>query len=264
MDGSPRHIDSALYTVDFGRRIRILSRTTLSPCTTALLTAADDGQSVTPLPRSLDRLLAVQAHAGIDAVDAAWRVFIAEHTRLLLHVARSVSTNHDDTMDAYTFVLEQLRADDFRRLREFAADPRSKLSTWLVVVARRLCLDLYRRRYGRNRGSESTNGRIVRRRLRDLLTEQLDVCDLQPTHTGGAELAVREAELRVALDEALTTVEPRDRLLLHLRFDDDLSAQEIARLLDFPSPFHVYRRVNALLAQLRRSLEQRGIVSAVP
>jgi RNA polymerase sigma factor (sigma-70 family) len=264
MDGSPRRIDSALYTVDFRRRIRILSRTALSPRTTALRTAADDGHPVTLVPRSLDRLLSAQAPAGIDAVDAEWRVFIAEHTRLLLHVARSVSTSHDDTMDAYTFVLEQLRADDFRRLRDFAADPRSKLSTWLVVVARRLCLDLYRRRYGRNRSSESTNGRIVRRRLRDLLTEQLDVCDLQPTHTGGAELAVREAELRVALDEAMTTIEPRDRLLLRLRFDDDLSAQEIARLLDFPSPFHVYRRVNALLAQLRRSLEQRGIVSAVP
>jgi RNA polymerase sigma factor (sigma-70 family) len=261
MDASPRHIDSGPDTVDFGRSMRILSRTSLRA--TPLRTAADVGQPVT-LPRSLDRLLSAQAHGGIGAVDAAWRTFIAEQTRLLLHVARSVSTNHDDAMDAYAFVLEQLRADDFRRLREFATDPRSKLSTWLVVVARRLCLDLYRRRYGRNRGRESTDGRMVRRRLQDLLTEHVDVCDLQPTHTGGAELAVREAELRVALDEALTTIEPRDRLLLRLRFDDDLSAQEIARLLDLPTPFHVYRRVNTLLAQLRRSLEQRGIVSPVP
>lgn len=219
---------------------------------------------MTPLPRSLDRLLSAQAHGGPDAVDGAWRVFIAEQTRLLLHVARSVSTNHDDAMDAYTFVLEQLQADDFRRLREFAADPRSKLSTWLVVVARRLCLDLYRHRYGRNRGTESSARRVVRRRLRDLITEQLDVCDLQSTHIGGAELAVREAELREALDEALMTVEVQDRLLLRLRFDDDLSAQEIARLLSLPSPFHVYRRVNTLLGQLRRTLEHRGVASSLP
>jgi RNA polymerase sigma factor (sigma-70 family) len=268
MDVSVRRIDSAVHIVDFGWPVSILSRTPLplplALRTTAPRTAADDGHPVTLLPRSLDRLLSAQAHGGTDTVDGAWRVFIAEHTRLLLHVARSVSANHDDTMDAYAFVLEQLRADGFRRLREFAADPKSKLSTWLVVVARRLCLDLYRRRYGRNRGAESTAGRTVRRRLRDLVTEQLDVCDLQSTLIGGAELAVREAELREALDEALMVIEVQDRLLLRLRFDDDLSAQEIARLLGLPSPFHVYRRVNTLLGQLRRTLEQRGIASPLP
>lgn len=248
--------------IDFARPARIFSRTR----ETAPTTAADDGYPVTsqPLPRSLDRLLSAQSASDANAVDAAWRAFVAEQTRLLLHVARSVSSNHDDAMDAYTFVLEQLRAEDFRRLREFAADPRSKLSTWLVVVARRLCLDLYRRRYGRNRGAESHAGRVVRRRLRDLVTEDLDFHDLPVAHTGGAELAVRQAELHLVLDDALTTLDPRDRLLLRLRFDDDLAAQEIARLLDFPSPFHVYRRVNTLLTQLRRALEQRGVESHVP
>jgi RNA polymerase sigma factor (sigma-70 family) len=227
-------------------------------------TVADDGHQVTLLPRSLDRLLAQHA-AGIESTDAAWRAFVTEHTRLLLHVARSVSTNHDDTMDAYTFVLEQLRAEEFRRLREFAADPRSKLTTWLVVVARRLCLDLYRRRYGRNRGLESSARRAVRRRLRDLVTEDLEFHDLPATHTGGgAELAVRQAELHLALDEALLTLLPQDRLLLRLRFDDDLSAHEIAGLLDYPSPFHVYRRVNVVLGQLRALLERRGIENAIP
>lgn len=219
---------------------------------------------VTPLPRSLDHLLFAHATRDIDGLDAAWRAFVAEHTRLLLHVARTVTSNHDDAMDAYAFVIEQLQADDFRRLREFAADPRSKLSTWLVVVARRLCLDLYRRRYGRARGIDSRAQRSVRRRLQDLVAENFDVHDLPATHTGGAELALRRSELRGALDEALATLDPHDQLLLRLRFDDDLSAQEIAKLLSFPSPFHVYRRVNALLGVLRRALEQRGIESAVP
>lgn len=217
-----------------------------------------------PLPRSLDRLLFAHATNDTDALDAAWGAFVAEHTRLLLHVARSVTSNHDDAMDAYTFVIEQLRTDDFRRLREFAADPRSKLSTWLVVVARRLCLDLYRRRYGRVRGVDSHMQRTVRRRLQDLVADDVDVHDVPAAHHGGAELALRRSELRGALDQALTTLDPQDHLLLRLRFDDDLTAQEIAKLLDFPSAFHVYRRVNALLAVLRRALEQRGIESAVP
>ena len=55
-----------------------------------------------------------------------------------------------------------------------------------------------------------------------------------------------------------------DRLLLKLRFDDDLSAREIAGLLALPTPFHVYRRLNALLQELRRVLQQRGIHEAEP
>jgi RNA polymerase sigma factor (sigma-70 family) len=219
---------------------------------------------VTSLPRSLDRLLFAHATHDIDALDAAWRAFVAENTRLLLHVARSVTSNHDDAMDAYAFVIEELRSEEFRRLREFAADPRSKLSTWLVVVARRLCLDLYRRRYGRVRGADSQTQRAVRRRLQDLVGEDLDVHEIPAAHNGSAELALRRSELRVGLEQALATLDPQDQLVLRLRFDDDLTAQEIARLLGFASAFHVYRRVNALLAVLRRALEQRGIESAAP
>lgn len=219
---------------------------------------------VTALTHSLDRLLFAHATHDTGEIDAAWRDFVAEHTRLLLHVARSVTSNHDDAMDAYAFVIEQLRADDLRRLREFAADPRSKLSTWLVVVARRLCLDLYRRRYGRVRGIDSRPQRAVRRRLQDLVAEDINVHDIPAAHVGSAELALRRSELRVALEQALTMLDPQDALLLRLRFDDDLTAQEIAKLLAFPSAFHVYRRVNALLAVLRRALEERGIESAVP
>jgi RNA polymerase sigma factor (sigma-70 family) len=219
---------------------------------------------VTALPRTLDRLLFAHATHDTDGLDAAWRAFVAEHTRLLLHVARSVTSSHDDAMDAYAFVIEQLQADDFRRLREFAGDPRSKLSTWLVVVARRLCLDLYRRRYGRVRGIDTSAQRAVRRRLQNLVGEDFDVHDLPATHNGGAELALRRSELQGALDQALATLDAHDQLLLRLRFDDDLSAQEIAKLLEFPSPFHVYRRVNTLLGVLRRALEQRGVESAVP
>ena len=219
---------------------------------------------MTDLPRSLHRLLSACAHDGSDAVDAAWRAFVADQTRLLLHVARSVSANHDDAMDAYAFVLEQLQADDFRRLREFAGDPRCKLSTWLVVVARRLCLDLYRHRYGRNRGGDSHAQRNVRRQLQDLVAEGLELHDRHPAPGACAEFALRESELHQVLDHVVTALEPRDQLLLRLRFDDGLAAQEIARLLDFPSPFHVYRRVNALLGQLRRALEERGVESPVP
>lgn len=216
------------------------------------------------LPRSLTRLLSARTGDGTDDVDVEWRAFVAEHTRLLLHVARSLSATHDDAMDAYTFVLEQLRENECRRLREYAVDPRCKLTTWLVVVARRLCLDLYRQRYGRRRGTDSNQQRAVRRRLQDLVAEQIDSYQLAAVSVVGAELAIRQTELAEALEQAVTSLAPQDQLLLQLRFTDDLTAQEIARLLDFASPFHVYRRVNSILAELRHVLARRGVESSVP
>jgi RNA polymerase sigma factor (sigma-70 family) len=215
-------------------------------------------------PRSLDRLLTAVARKEQEHVDAAWRAFVSEYSRLLLHVTRSVTSTHDDAMDAYAFVLEQLRADQCRRLREFATEPRSKLSTWIVVVARRLSLDLYRHRYGRRRGNDGEDQRALRRRLQNLVGEAIEPNELPAPRSGRAELAIREAELVAELEQALNTLSPRDRLLIRLRFEDDHTAQEIARMIDFPSPHHVYRRINVVLAELREVLRRRGIESAVP
>jgi len=231
------------------------------PLTARVTRRADDGFSVNELSASLSRL--IRADTPQDS-DAAWRAFVAEHSRLMLHACRSVWHSPDDAMDAYAEVLDHLHADECRRLREFAAAPRCSVSTWLVVVSRRIALDLYRRRYGRPGADSAIEQRRTRRRLQDLVAEDVEVHELPATRIVGADLLMRQTELRNALDRALEEVGVSDRLLLRLRFDDELPAQEIARLLGFSSAFHVYRRVNALLARLRRSLESQGIESAVP
>jgi hypothetical protein len=67
---------------------------------------ADDGLPVIELPQSLTCLL--EAPSATDA-DTAWRAFVAEHSRIVLHVCRSVWRSHDDAMDAYAQVLDHLR-----------------------------------------------------------------------------------------------------------------------------------------------------------
>ena len=184
------------------------------------------------------------------------------HSRLLMHAARGLSRDYDAAMDAYAYVLEQLRSDDFRRLRAYVSDRRSKFTTWLVVVARRLCLDRLRQRYGRETGEKERgrDARLVRRQLVDLLTEQLDAAELHAGITqDDPEAELRAKELNLALAEAVGRLEPRDRLLLKLRFDDGLTAREIARTMRFGSPLRVYRRLGAVLADLRKSLGDRGI-----
>ena len=76
--------------------------------------------------------------------------------------------------------------------------------------------------------------------------------------------AIRQGELQQAVSDALASLAPRDRLVLAMRFEDDLSAREIAEVVGFPTPFHVYRRINKVLDTLRESLAGRGVEDPQP
>ena len=212
------------------------------------------------LPPTLERLLSTRPPS-----DDAWSDFAREYTALLIHVARSTSRNRDEAMDAYAFLLDSLRDEECRRLRAYSADPRSKFTTWLVVVGRRLCVDHYRAKYGRVRCEESDGERVrlgVRRKIADLDAIVQFEDTIADEGSPSAADAIEKSELSGELRSLLSTLVPADRLLLSLRFDDGLSAQEIAGILKYPSQFHVYRRVNALLVELRIALEARGFESA--
>ena len=64
------------------------------------------------------------------------------------------------------------------------------------------------------------------------------------------------------LDAALAQLDTEDRVILRLRFEDDVSVPEIARLLTLGSPFSLYRRLNRILASVRKTLEAAGINDA--
>jgi RNA polymerase sigma factor (sigma-70 family) len=195
--------------------------------------------------------------------EAAWEDLIARHTRLLLALSRSFSGGHDEVMERYAYILEKLREDDFRRLRTFDANSRVRFSTWLTVTARHLCLDQLRTRYGRMRQTTSSNAqdslRGIRRALADQLGADIDI-ELIPDETSPSVVAQAVVHERdSALRAALTQLHPRERLLLVLRFQDDLSAANIGRIVGAPTPFHVYRQLNGVLAKLRQLLSSRGI-----
>jgi len=218
------------------------------------------------VPPELIALLSARANAERDR---AWDAFLDRYSRLLLLISREYGRAHDDAMDHYAAMLEGLREDDFRRLRVWTRDRRSALTTWLGVIARRICLDELRRRYGRTRNGspEEAVERRTRRRLADLVTQEL-IPDLDAADTLGTtaepELALRRAELRECLEQCVTALPPDDQLLLTLRFRDECSAADIARILRFPTAFHVYRRLGRLASELRQAMRQRGVEDPVP
>lgn len=215
------------------------------------------------LPAVLSRLLP----ENCPSAEEAWADFVAAHSKLLLYVARSLGGDHDAVMDRYACILEQLRADNFRRLRTYSADGRSEFSTWLVVVAQRICLDHRRARYGRSRTAEGDSAshkeeRAARRRLVDLIAVEVDLSFIGDTRSDSPEDTVRVADLYHALQAALSHLEPQDRLLIKLRFEDELPMPEIARSLRFPTRFHAYRELTRVLADLRRALVDYGVRDA--
>ena len=215
------------------------------------------------LPPALAELLGATDPAKVDR---AWTAFLNQHNRLILHVTRAQGRDHDAAMDAYAFVLEALREDGLRRLRAYSPHEHTKFTTWLVVVTRRLCLDWHRHRYGRARDSddESAEQHRLRKNLVDLFGEPSDPDSLADADAAGPEQELVAREQHQALIAALATLSERDRLLLALRFEQDLPAREIGRLMGFPTPFHVYRRLNSLMDRLRRLLKERGVGEASP
>jgi len=210
------------------------------------------------VPPELLRLLSA---ADEDDVETAWSAFLSVHNPLLLRVVRSLRVEYDEGMDAYACILEKLREEHFRCLGDYKVDARSSFSTWLAVVARRIGLDHLRHRYGRIERSDekAVERQAARRRLADLVSSRVDIELLPQARSGNPERGFEEKELLISLENAVAELTAEEHLLVVLRFYDGLTAAEIASMLQLPSAFHVYRRLNLVLKKLRHFLVERGV-----
>jgi RNA polymerase sigma factor (sigma-70 family) len=217
---------------------------------------APEGESRDRVPAEVARLLVAGPGA---AADYAWEAFVARYSGLLLKVSFTFAPGYDGALDRYAFMLDELRRSDCRRLRAFAADGRGRFSTWLAVVARRLCLDHYRRQHGRFRaavpgGSRRSLVQAARRGLSQLDGGERDPSQLPAPWPVDPADGMDERDRREALRRAVERLSPGDQLLLRLRFEQELTAREMAAVLGLPSPFHVYRRLEAVFRLVRTHL----------
>jgi RNA polymerase sigma factor (sigma-70 family) len=83
--------------------------------------------------------------------DAAWDLFVARYRRVIFAAIHHYARDPDDAMDIFAWVSEALRADDLRRIRQYAEHEghNARVSTWLVTVVRHLTVDWFRHRDGR-------------------------------------------------------------------------------------------------------------------
>ena len=79
----------------------------------------------------------------------------------------------------------------------------------------------------------------------------IDITDPTPNQ----EMQVVDLEQQVRLRKSLASLPARERLLLQLRFEQELTLEEIARLCGFKRPQGVHRILAAVLGKLRHALK---------
>jgi Sigma-70, region 4 len=60
------------------------------------------------------------------------------------------------------------------------------------------------------------------------------------------------------ISEVMEGLDPQDRIVLRMRFEDDISVADIARTLHLDQK-RLYRRIEDMLSAFRKSLEERGL-----
>jgi DNA-directed RNA polymerase specialized sigma24 family protein len=85
---------------------------------------------------------------------SAWEEFLIRYSKLILKIIWVYSADYDDVMEKYVQICTKLSENNFLRLKKFQSDYskiQPKFSTWLTKVINNLCIDIYRKSYGRKR-----------------------------------------------------------------------------------------------------------------
>lgn len=246
----------------------------------------------------------------------AWREFLNVYSPVFYQTARASTSNDEDASDCYLHICEQLAKQNFRRLLKFDPEGKASFTTWLRVVARNLCFDWHRKRYGRRRPFKNLEAlsplelevyhhRFLRRssleetlahlepsfpavnlaqlanieeNLERVLTarqhwilssrsaescspvavlsddEQIGIVDVADRRPNPEEQTVEKHQF-LKLRKVVAALPADEALLLQLRFDQDLSLEELARLSGLGDAQRVHRKLALILKKLRSGMD---------
>ncbi len=71
----------------------------------------------------------------------------------------------------------------------------------------------------------------------------------------GPEALLQSEQVRERLQKAMSRLEPKQRLFLQLRYQQDLTLEEVARLTGLKDPFQARRKIDAALSALARAMK---------
>ena len=149
---------------------------------------------------------------------SAWSEFLRQYSPILYQSARACTRDEDEAADYFLYICEQLAKGGFRRLLLFRPDGGASFATWLRVVARNLCFDCHRKKYGRPRPFKSVENfsplelEVYRCRHERGLSPQQTLEEIRVTSPGMSLSELSDVESRIE-----NSLSPRQHWILSTR-----------------------------------------------
>jgi RNA polymerase sigma-70 factor, ECF subfamily len=182
----------------------------------------------------------------------AWNDFVDRYLSLLYHVIgytahlRSAKVNAEDVEDIAAEVLLQIVADDYKVLRQFRGT--ASLSTYLTVIARRICVHELTRRQS----------------VRDAIRKGEARVDDVPDSNEGSMAEIKSLERLDEVDRLLRKLSGKEREIVRLFYLEGRAYEEISTDTGVPvnTIGTVLSRAREKLRKYRRSGTDIPVLSA--
>ncbi len=188
--------------------------------------------ALTPVDRDL-------LHRCLKKQSGAWNDFVDRYLSLIYHVIgytahlRSAKVNAEDVEDIAAEVLLQIVADDYKVLRQFRGN--ASLSTYLTVIARRICVH------------ELTRRQAVREAIRKGEARVDDV----PDSNEGSIAEIKSLERLDEVDRLLRKLSGKEREIVRLFYLEGRTYEEISTETGVP-----VNTIGAVLSRAREKLRK--------
>ncbi len=172
----------------------------------------------------------------LNGNQAAWETIVRQHRRKVFNVAYKFVGKHDEAEDLTQDIFLKI----FKALDTF--DRRANFQTWIISIARNLCIDHYR----------------SVRKERETIAREVDAGELSPASPDASPLRqLEQNDLREMLRRALDELPETLKTAVILRDLHELSYQEIAERLGLPEGT-VKSRINRGRIELARQIKRRS------
>jgi len=187
--------------------------------------------------REDDRELIAQARKGDER---AYHALLSKYERAVYNICFKMVRNHEEARD----LAQEAFMKVFSMLDRY--DPSFAFSNWLLKITSNLCIDSMRKRrvatLPMDEPIRSAKGEIERQ---------------YPSPHDSPDKVLLEKERMKLLAEAIESLPPHYKIMIVLRHQEDLSYEEIARVLELPLGT-VKARIHRAREMLKGLLEGRG------
>lgn len=168
----------------------------------------------------------------------AFKTLFEQHRRTVLGIAYNYVKNLEDAED----ILQETFIKAYHSLHQFKAQDQNRFSSWLYRIGVNCSIDLIRRQKRKNEKVSA---------MKDLYQGFTHRDPSDPEHRRQMK------EIRQEVDQAMTKLSPRQRMIFQLKHEQQFSIKEIAALMECSEGSikkQLFRSVGVIKAGLRRFL----------